>query len=423
VARLGLRAGDWVTVERGGDVIPKVTGVVIDAQHPRPADSREFHMPEHCPVCGGRAVRAEGEVNYFCVNVNCPARLRESLLHYASRGVMNIEGMGEALVDELLSLGLVRGIADVYKLTKTDLLFCPSVSKLTARLAKLSSRIGCVPLNRVLNLEPFTIPGVGKSKRDKKKKNKKTGKPEVLWHKFRTISRFYEASLNELQASDVLGEKQGKAIYGYLHHSDATDFWSELSGLPLDQQLRKLFEKRESLQAAHLLLATERSKGRTFDRVLFGLGIRHVGEQTATVLAEHFGTVHHLRDADIQKLQEVADIGPVVAESVFDFLHEPKNWQLISELEGLGLQFAMQRKRSSDRLGGKTFVLTGEMESFTRDEAKRLITERGGKVTGSVSSKTDFVVVGASPGSKLADAEKHGTRQINEDEFKQVLGL
>jgi DNA ligase (NAD+) len=425
IERLGVRIGDWVMVERGGDVIPKVTRVVNEDEHRRPADAREFHVPAVCPECGGHVVRAEGEVNSFCVNVNCPAKLRESLLHFASRHVMNIEGLGDALVDQLVGLGLVRSVADLYRLTKEDLLFCPAVSKLTAKLAKLSRRIECVPLTRVLNLNAFSIGGVGKSKRDKKNKNIKTGKAEDLWRHFRTISAFAEAPKYELQAPSVLGGKLGSTVYEYLHSADEAAFWHELSTMPVESQLRKLFSRVESTQADRVLMEIDKSKGRTFDRVLFGLGIRHVGEQTASILAEHFGSVDAMRKSSVEELQEVQDIGPTVAKSIFEFLNEPSNWTLISELrETMGLQFEQgQKRKTGTHLAGKTFVLTGELESFARDEAKRLIKNQGGKVTTSVSAKTDFVVVGGSPGSKLADAQRLGVPQLSENEFKKILGL
>jgi DNA ligase (NAD+) len=424
VDRLGVHVGDWVMVERGGDVIPKVTRVVNEGEHRRPDGAREFHMPTVCPECGGHVVRTEGEVNHFCVNVNCPAKLRESLLHFASRKVMNIEGLGEALVDQLLGKGLVNNIADLYSLTKEDLLFCPAISKLTGKLANLSKRLQCIPLTRVLNLPAFSISGIGKSKRDKKSRNLKTGKPEILWRRFRTISAFVKASIDELQAPSVLGEKLGRDVYEYLHSSDDAAFWQELSTLPLEFQLRKLFSRVESAQAENVLAEVVKSKGKKFDRVLFGLGIRHVGEQTSLVLAEHFGSIEAIRGASVEMLQEVQDIGPTVAKSIWEFLSEPSNWKLISELKDMGLQFEQKlKKKTGDRLAGKTLVLTGELELLTRDEAKQFIQEQGGKVTSSVSSKTDFIVVGASPGSKLADAQRLGVPQIGEKELREILGL
>jgi len=200
----------------------------------------------------------------------------------------------------------------------------------------------------------------------------------------------------------VLGEKIWEAVYEYLHFPDNSGFWHELSALPVESQLRKLFSKVESTQAEKILAEIDKSKKQKFDRVLFGLGIRHVGEQTASVLAEHFGSIDAIRDSSVETLQEVEDIGPTVAKSIFEFLSEPSNWNLISELRDIGLQLEQkQERKTGSLLAGKTFVLTGEMESLTRDEAKQLIKDQGGKVTSSVSSKTDFVVVGASPGSKL----------------------
>jgi DNA ligase (NAD+) len=412
VDRLGVRIGDWVMVERGGDVIPKVTRVVNEGEHRRPPDAREFRMPKVCPECGGHIVRAEGEVNSFCVNVNCPAKLRESLLHFASRHVMNIEGMGDALVDQLVGLGLAHSVADLYRVTKEDLLFCPAISVLTGKLAQRTRSLQRVPLARALKLDGVSIPEIG------------SVKARALRRHFRTIRAFVEAPAHELQDPSVLGKRLGMTVYEHLRSSDRAAFWHELSTLPLESQLRKLFSSVESVQAENLLKEIAKSKGRTFDRVLFGLGIRHVGEQTASVLAEHFGSIDALKNSSIETLQEVQDVGPTVAKSVFEFLSEPSNWTLISELKSIGLQFEQERKRKvGDRLAGKSFVLTGELESLTRDEAKQLIKDQGGKITNSVSSKTDFVVVGASPGSKLADAQKLGIPQLSENALKEILGL
>jgi len=431
IERLGVKIGDWVMVERGGDVIPKVTRVVDDAEHRRPADVRPFQMPKLCPECGGHIVRAEGEANHYCVNVNCPAKLRESLLHFASRHVMNIEGMGEALVDQLLSLGLVKSVGDIYRLSKADLLLCPSVSLLTAKLAKLSKRIGCVPLNRVLNMDAASIPGVGKSARRKQASKKggrqtrgKSGRPEVLWHRFRTIDCFFNATLAEMQEPAVLGEKLGKSIFAYLHHSEATGFWKQLSSASDEGKLKLLFETTDSAQAAKLLKKIEDSKSQPFERVLFGLGIRHVGERTASLLARRFGSIQDIEKASIESLQEAQDIGPVVAKTVFDFLHEPSNQELILDLKQQGLSLAQQETHpQGDRLAGQAFVLTGELEAFSREAATSMIRGLGGKVTGSVSSKTSYVVVGVNPGSKLADAQRLGIPLLDEIEFKQLLGI
>ncbi|MFB3814433.1 MAG: NAD-dependent DNA ligase LigA [Terriglobales bacterium] len=307
---LGIKIGDWVQVERGGDVIPKVVKVVED----KPRGDRQFHMPERCPVCGGHIVKTEGEVDYRCVNANCPAKLRETVLHFASRSVMNIEGMGDALVNQLVDRGLVRNVADIYRLTKDALL-------------KLE-RMG-----------------------DKSAQN----------------------VLDEIEASKKL---------------------------PLE-------------------------------RVIFGLGIRFVGERTAEFLAQHFGSMDALIEAathpnelqSLERLQEVEEVGPRIAASIREFFLEPKNRQLVADLRKAGLTFTGKKKERGTKLAGKTFVLTGTLPHYTREEAKKLIEGAGGKVAGSVSKKTEYVVAGADAGSKLDKARALGVTVIDEKAMEELLGL
>jgi DNA ligase (NAD+) len=302
IERLGVKIGDWVEVERGGDVIPKVTRVVEDKDHPR--GHKLFHMPEKCPVCGTKVVRTEGEVDYRCVNANCPAKLRETILHFASRGVMNIDGMGEALVNQLSDRGLVKNVADIYKLTKADLLSL--------------ERIG-----------------------DKSARN----------------------VLDEVEASKKL---------------------------PLE-------------------------------RVIYGLGMRFVGERTAQFLAEHFGSMDALMNASEEELQQVNEVGPRIAQSIAEFFQEKKNRELVEELRKAGLTFTGTRKERGTKLAGKTFVLTGTLTS-PRDQVKKKIEDAGGRVSGSVSKKTDYVVAGTDAGSKLDKANELGVSVIGENDLDQLLG-
>ena len=302
IERLGVKIGDWVDVERGGDVIPKVTRVVEDKEHPR--GHRHFHMPEHCPVCGTKVVRTEGEVDYRCVNANCPAKLRESILHFASRGVMNIDGLGEALVNQLTERGLVKNVADIYKLTKDDLL--------------LLERMG------------------------------------------------------EKSAQNVLDE-------------------------------------------------IEASKKLPLERVIFGLGVRFVGERTAQFLAEHFGSIDALANASEEELEQVNEVGPRISMSITEFFQEPSNRELVKRLQAAGLTFAGKKRERGTRLAGKTFVLTGSLAHYSRDEAKKLIEDAGGRVAGSVSKKTDYVVAGAEAGSKLDKAKELEVAVIDEKELEALL--
>ncbi len=320
IARLGVRIGDFVAVERGGDVIPKITEVVDDAQHPR--GHREIVFPTQCPVCGSDLVKPEGEVDFRCVNALCPARVREELLHWASRGVMNIEGLGEAMVTQLLGQkddeaeledgqpvqerdSLVRSIADLYRLTQEQLLSLERVGKKTAEA---------------------------------------------------------------------------------------------------------------------LLAQIERSKSAPLQRVLFGLGIRFVGERTATLLAAHFGSLDALTTATAEELEAVNEVGPRVAQAISEYFAEEKNRALIRDLQQLGLSMPAPPRRTGGALEGKTIVLTGTFPTLSRDAAKERIEAAGGKVSGSVSRKTSFVVAGEDAGSKLDKARDLGVEVIDEPELLARLG-
>jgi DNA ligase (NAD+) len=285
IERMGLLIGDWVNVERGGDVIPKVAGVVEDAEHPR--GTRRFVYSTHCPECGNPVVRQEGEVDYRCVNADCPALLRETLLHFGSRGVMNIEGLGEAAVGQLLERGLVKRVADLYKLTEEDL--------------------------------------VG-------------------------LERFAEKS------------------------------------------------------ARTLLEEIERSKKAGLARVIMGLGIRFVGERTAELLAQEFGSIDALVQATPEDLERVEEVGPRISSAIREFFTRPANLELVQALKDAGVDMTAEKKERSTQLAGLTFVLTGTLPTLTRDEAKRRIEDAGGKTAGSVSKKTSYVIAGEEAGSKLDKA-------------------
>ena len=302
IERLGVKIGDWVEVERGGDVIPKVVRVIDDAKHSR--GTKTFVKPERCPVCGGHVVRAEGEADHRCVNQKCPAKLRETILHFASRGVMNIDGMGDALVTQLTDRKIVKDVADIYKLTKDDLL-------------KL----------------------------------------------------------------ERMGDKS----------------------------------------AENVLKEIENSKKLPLERVIYGLGIRMVGERTAQFLAEHFGAIDALETASEEELQQVEEVGPRIAKSIVEFFAEPKNRELVDELRAAGLTLRGKKKERGTKLADKTFVLTGTLATYSRDEAKKMIEDAGGKVAGSVSKKTDYVVAGADAGSKLDKAKELGVAVIDEKGMERLV--
>ena len=302
IGRLGVKIGDWVQVERGGDVIPKVAKVIDDKDHPR--GDVAIEAPEKCPVCGTQVVRTEGEVDFRCVNANCPAKLVGTILHFASRGVMNIDGMGEALVNQLIEKGLVKNVADIYDLRKQDLL---------------------------------------------------------------KLERFADKS-----AQNIIDE-------------------------------------------------IENSKKLPLERVIYGLGIRMVGERTAQFLAEHFGSMEALANATLEDLQNVNEVGPKIAESIAEFFGNPANRKLVDRLGKAGLAFKGEKKERGTKLAGKTFVLTGTLAKYSRDEAKKLIEDAGGKVSGSVSKKTDYVVAGSDAGSKLDKAKELNIRVIGESELQKLI--
>ncbi|NPV54834.1 MAG: NAD-dependent DNA ligase LigA [Firmicutes bacterium] len=313
-----IRIGDTVIVQKAGDVIPEVVRVVKEG---RTGNEREFIMPSRCPECGSDVVRLEGEAVARCVGVKCPAQLREGILHFASRDAMDIEGMGPAIVTQLLDRGLVRDFADIY----------------------------------------------------------------------------------------------------YLEFDD-------LAGL----------ERMGKKSAQNLLDAIEASKDRGLARVVYALGIRHVGENVARMLAERFGDMESLMKAGIEELTAVPEIGPRIAESVVAFMSEEGNRDVIRRLQEAGVRMTEDRAGMGGAgepgaggpgrgtvdfpLSGKTFVLTGGLERFTRDEAEEMIRRLGGRTSGSVSRKTDYVVVGKDPGSKYDRARELGVAILDEEGFMKLIG-
>jgi DNA ligase (NAD+) len=304
INELDIRIGDSVFVEKGGDVIPKVAGVNLKK---RPKNSKSFKFPSLCPVCGSKIFRPEGEAAYYCENFECPAQVRGRIEHFAHRRAMNIEGLGEAVVDLLVKEDLIHNIADIYVLKK----------------------------DRIAGLER-------------------------------------------------MGEKS----------------------------------------AQNLLDGIEESKTLPFSRVLFGLGIRFVGEGVAKLLADHFNDIENLKKASQQDLEHVEGVGPRIAESVIRFFSDVHSLKLIERLSKAGVQMRSDRKKITENsnITGKTFVLTGGLQTMSREEAKERIEALGGKSASSVSKKTDFVIVGSDAGSKLQKAVELGVTTINEEEFLKMLG-
>jgi DNA ligase (NAD+) len=308
--RKDVRIGDTVIVRRAGDVIPEVVGVVLER---RPADAGEpFDLYQRlggaCPVCGSAIVREEGEVDWRCSGgISCPAQRKQAILHFAQRRALDIEGLGDKLVDQLVDGGVIRALPDLYKL------------------------------------------GV--------------------------------ASLAQL-------------------------------------------ERMADKSAANLVAALEQSKRTTLARFLYGLGIRHVGESTAKDLARHFGSLDRLMDASLEQLLEVPDVGPTVAQSVRTFFDQPHNREVVEQLRAAGLAWDEHEGAAQSEpkaLSGKTFVLTGTMPTLGREEAKAMIEAQGGKVAGSVSKKTHYVVAGEAAGSKLDKAQELGVPVIDEAALRALL--
>lgn len=304
IERLDVRIKDWVIIQRAGDVIPEVVKVIKEK---RPKNAKKFKFPTKCPVCGEPVIRLEGEVAHRCQNISCPAQLKEGIRHFASKLAMNIDGLGEKLIDQMVDKGLVKSCADLYFL-----------------------------------------------------------KPQQL------------------------------------------------------AELERMAEK----SAQNIIAAIDKSREVALDRFIFALGIRHVGEHMARVLANEFGSLETLQQADAERLQQIHEVGPQVAESVSSFFKEKKNLATIQRLQkgGVKIRASAKPKQADPNFAGKTFVFTGALEKFSRDEAERMVDERGGRASGSVSKKTDYVVAGPGAGSKLDKARELGVKVISEDDFLKMIG-
>ncbi|BBU41056.1 DNA ligase [Aeribacillus pallidus] len=302
-----IKLGDFVVVKKAGDIIPEIVNVLVDR---RTGNEQDFRMPSHCPECNSELVRLEGEVALRCINPKCPAQIREGLIHFVSRNAMNIEGLGERVITQLFKEGLIQDVADLYKLTKPQLL-----------------------------------------------------------------------------------------------------------------QLERMGEKSTD----NLLHAIERSKENSLERLLFGLGIRYVGEKAAKILAEHFETMERLQSATREQLINIPEIGEKMADSIATFFEQPEVKELIEELKSFGVNMTYKgpKRTNSDEgdsyFAGKTIVLTGKLAEMSRNEAKEQIEARGGKVTGSVSKKTDLVIAGEDAGSKLAKARELNIEVWDESRLLEEL--
>jgi DNA ligase (NAD+) len=304
IKRKDIREGDFVKIEKGGDVIPKVVEVVKER---RPKGTKEFKMPDKCPVCNQPIHRPEGEANYYCINSLCPAQVQGRMQHFVARNAMDIEGLGYQIVDKFIALGYLKDVTDVFKL------------------------------------------------------------------------RQHEKALKNL---DRFGEKS------------------------ID----------------NILNSIEASKQKPFDKVIYAIGIRHVGDRTAKILAKQFKNIDNLLNAGQEDIEKIYEIGPRIAESVYDFFRTKGNLEIIRKLRAAGLKFETDASEaSSDKFSGLTFVLTGTLEKYKREEAQEIIESLGGKTSSSVSKKTDYVLAGTEAGSKLAKAKSLGVKIIDEAEFEKMI--
>ncbi len=301
IKRKDIRIGDYVLIQKAGDVIPEVIKVIKEK---RTGQEQKYEMPEKCPVCGSKAHREEGEAVVRCTNITCPAQRREGILHFVSRNAMNIEGVGPALIDQLLGEELIEDYADLYFLKK-----------------------------------------------------------------------------DELVSLERMGEKS----------------------------------------STNVLSAISDSKGRPLLRVLFGLGIRHVGEGAARILAEKYNTIDKLAAASQEELIVINDIGPAIADSITNFFVEPHNKEVIAKLKKAGVNLTAEDNKIDNDLDGLTFVFTGSLINYTRAEAKERVLAAGGKVTANVSGNTNYVVIGDNPGSKLKKARKLDTTILTEAQFEELF--
>ena len=303
IRKKDIRIGDTVVIQRAGDVIPEVVQVIVSK---RTGAERPFTMPYKCPVCGSRVERPEGEAVHRCTGLACPAQIKENLAHFASKGAMDIDGLGYKLLEQMVDRNIIKDQADLYFLKNEDLM-----------------------------------------------------------------------------KMDRMGDKL----------------------------------------AQNLLDAIDRSRKPALANLIYSLGIRNVGTHLAAVLAKNFKSMEKLAEQEEEELTRVHEIGPVVAQSICNFFRNPKNVEVLEKLKAGGVVFPLEEEDAPDMpLAGKTFVLTGALDAFTRDEARKIIETLGGRVSSSVSRKTDFVVVGKDPGSKYDEARRLGVKTLSEEEFKGLIG-
>ena len=489
IERLGLQIGDRVVVVRSGDVIPKVVRVAAEG-----AERERFEMPTTCPECHGPVAREEDEAVARCTNVSCPARLKESILHFAHRSAMDIDGLGDWLVEALVDRVLVRDLADLYELKVEQLADLENETELGRERA-----VACIEavkrsrdeMTLASVVAAAGIPGVARRK------------AEMLAEAFGGLDALADASVEDLAGVQGISRRNAESIHAFLGGVVNRRLLAlvQEAGLPVAPDVRRsptdeivpvrmesttgtlLPEDEESFRnvlrrfvcrslarvkgvgdvvagklvdqrlvdtpadlyrltvpqvaqistpiklgsktADAIVASLERSKIAPLARLVFGLGIRHVGARAAELIAEHFQTLDSIAAATVDELQSVDEIGPRIAESVRAFFGSDQNMLLIQRLRDHGVNFGQPSGDESRPMlqAGRVFVLTGTFSSMTREEASARIKAAGGKVTGSVSSKTDYVVAGENPGSKLQKARQLDVTVIDETELFAMLSV
>ena len=469
VDRKDIRVGDTVLVERAGDVIPHVVQVITEK---RPPHAHPYKLPARCPVCGTEVVKPEGEAISRCTNNSCPAQIKESIKHWGAKQAVDIDGLGDKIVDQLVDRGLVHDVADLYDAATEPLAELQRVGqeKSLAIIKKLNSIIRLTEGAAMQSAESIIkterkgnkhalelmkkvdessraessdfIPGLDvldtrltekQALKDAEPiiKAQHTGKERMceIDEKSRADLADFLLSLDVRNMNEAVAQKLAKKFGSMDAIVSATDQCLRRISKPVVELASKirlwLFIKEIGVQILwNLLRQIEQSKQASLPRVILGLGIRHVGRALADALAAEFGSLGAVAAADKERLLAVSDVGPEVTSSILQWFENPKNRSLIQKLKGHGIDPHMERQAAAGgRVAGKTFVITGELEGMTRTEAEELVRREGGKCGNSVSKKTDYLVVGASPGAtKMKAAQEHGTKTLDKAAFLELLG-
>jgi len=399
IRRKDIRRGDMVIVQRAGEVIPEVVGPVVGLRKgnelPVDQDRELLERFQRCPVCGAQAVRPEGEVMVRCPDAACPAQVHQRLGHFASRNAMDIEGLGEKMTLALFKAGLLQDVADYYRLTKERLLEAKGKAD---RVIDEVSR--AVATRRDLTPIQHTV-----------------------------VKRLTDSVLYDAEETRAVGARYGLTEQELVALRDVVDevLPDVLNAVGASTQLSweniLTLEKIAEKSASNLIASIQASKDRSLARLLFGLGIFHVGEEVARLLAEHFKSLDRLMEAREEELTAVPTIGPKIAQSLVAFFREPRNSKIIEKLRRAGVRLGdREAEPEALPLSGMEFVITGRLESLARERAEAMIREKGGVVGSTVTRKTTYLVVGADPGSKLERARSLGIRLLTEKEFLALIG-